>query len=62
MLFLSVSQLYNYFFGFMKCRIVFLGLEYEKSLRNKEKYGVLTKLDLFFTRLQIEASYSQKYS
>ena len=27
----------------------FLGLECEKSLRTREKYGLLTKLDLFFT-------------
>ena len=35
-LLLGVSQLYNYFFGFMKCQIIFLELECEKSLRNRE--------------------------
>ena len=34
-----VCQLHDYFFGFMKCRIAFLGLECEKSLRDREKYG-----------------------
>ena len=43
-----ISQIYNYLFGFMKCRIIFSGLEFEKSLRNREKYGLHTKLDLLF--------------
>ena len=40
-----VSQLYNYFFGFMECQIIFLGLEFKKRLRNGEKYGLHAKFD-----------------
>ena len=31
--FFWVNQLYNYLLGFMKCRVIFLGLELEKSLK-----------------------------
>ena len=45
-LFYRVSQLYNYFCGFIKCQIIFSGLESKKRLRNREKYGLHT-IDLF---------------
>ena len=34
------SATYTITFGFMKCRIIFLGLEFKKILRNREKYDL----------------------
>ena len=38
------SANYTILFGFMKCRIIFLGLQCGKSVRIREKFGLHTKL------------------
>ena len=52
--FFWVNQLYNYFFGFIKCQVIFWGLELEKSSRNREKNMFYTQNLIYFLPIAYE--------